>query len=173
MSMAGLPIQLIAMATASIIYHKLIQIADKTPELLFRTTVKILLGYAVLGLVPYLLIYLFGSELFGFIFGHDWTQSGTIASFLALPLFIGFLVMPISSIFRVTKTIKLQFIINFVLIIPIIIIFYLVSLSIPFYDSVYILAVGMSLHGLAIIVSALYVTWKSTQTALKYKKKII
>lgn len=170
LSMSSLPIQLIAMATASIIYHKFIQIAEKTPELLFKITLKTLLGYMVLGVIPYFVIYYFGENLFGFVFGSDWTQSGTVASLLALPLFLGFLRMPISSVFRVTKTIKLQFIIDFIFIIPIMIILYLVSLSMSFYDSLYILAWGMSLHGFTVVVCALYVTWKTSQTSLEEQK---
>lgn len=173
MSMTSLPIQLIAMATASVIYHKLIHIADNTPELLFKKTSIILSGYIFLGATPYLVIYFFGVELFGFVFGSSWAQSGAIASLLALPLFLGFVLMPISSVFRVTKTIKLQFIANFIFIIPIMIIFYVVSLSIPFYDAIKVLAIGMSVHGLAIILLSLYVTWDTSQSALKVKKETI
>ncbi len=173
MSMTSLPIQLIAMATASIIYHKLIHIAKNTPELLFKKTILILVGFITLGVVPYFVIYVFGPELFGFVFGKGWSESGTVASLLALPLFLGFLLMPISSVFRVTKTIKLQFIIDFVFIIPIVVIFYIVSCSIPFYDALKVLALAMSLHGLSVILLALYVTWNTSQQAFKAKSREI
>lgn len=169
MSMTSLPIQLISMATAWIIYHKLIRISNNEPELLFKKTFMILLGYISLGIIPYLVIYFFGSELFGLVFGIEWTQSGTVASLLALPLFLSFLSIPISSIFRVTKTIKLQFIIDFIFIIPMMIIFYFVTNSLSFYDSLNLLAIGMSLHSLTAIILILYITWKSSQNTLMVK----
>ena len=103
------------------------------------------------------------------MFGIEWTQSGTVASLLALPLFLSFLSMPISSIFRVTKTIKLQFIIDFIFIIPMMIIFYFVTNSLSFYDSLNLLAIGMSLHSLTAIILILYITWKSSQNTLMVK----
>lgn len=172
MSMASLPIQLIALATASIIYHKLISIADQTPNILFKKTVKILIGYMTLGIIPYMSIFLFGSELFGFIFGSEWIQSGQVASLLAVPLFIQFVLMPITSLFRVTKTIKLQFIVNLILIIPIILLFVFASWTMPFLETIKILAIAMTLQGLIVIGYCLYVAKQTSELALKVQKVI-
>jgi len=169
-SMISLPIQLIGMATASIIYHKLIHIADKTPQILFKSTLNILLGYMILGALPYIIIYFYGDELFGFVFGKQWIQSGTIASILALPLFLQFMTMPISSIFRVTKTIKLQFIINIWIITPNMIIFYFASYFQTFYEAVKILSIVMSISGIVIIIYSLYISWKYSQNSLVIHK---
>lgn len=167
MSMASLPIQLIAMATAPIIYHKLIEIADKNPKQLFKSTIKILLGYMLVGFVPYSLIYIFGVELFQYIFGNGWTQSGTIASILAIPLFLQFFSTPIFSIYRVTRTIKSQFFINLIFTILSVLIFYVSSFNMPFYKSLNILAITMSIHGLVIIFSCLYVAWSFSKDKSK------
>ena len=163
LSISSLPIQLVAMATASIIYHKLIDVAANRPESLFKITLTILLGYIFIGAIPYLTLFFFGDKLFGFAFGKDWETSGVIASYLALPLFTQFVLLPISSVYRVTKTIKLHFMIDVIFLLPILIMFYIASLSKPFIFVLKILALAMTFHGIAVIMFALYVTWKSSR----------
>lgn len=159
MSMASLPVQLISLATAPIIYHRLVDCARNNPNSLFGKTLKILLAFILMGSFPYLVLFFFGPALFEIIFGNDWSQSGRVASLLSLPLFLQFLFMPISSAFRVTSTIKLQFFIDLVFSLAIIFLFYLVSRSLPFLGALTIFATAMSIHRFVSIAFCLGVAW--------------
>jgi len=160
LSMVGLPVQLISMATASIVYHKFIELSQENISGLFKTALMICMGYMILGMVPYIVIYVYGETLFAFIFGEVWRQSGIIASILALPLFLQFITMPMISLFRVTKKIKFQFIIDSIFLIPIIFIFYILSLEKSFLELIEIYAMIMSIYSVVIVIIILSITWK-------------
>lgn len=157
MSMASLPLQLISMATASVIYHQLIACARNTPHELSRKVIKIFLAFILLGSLPYLVLFLFGPALFAFAFGQEWKESGSVASLFALPMFLAFLYTPISSIFRVTSSIKLQLRIDLIFVSATIVVFYLSVQKLAFIDAVTLFTAVVSVHQLVSIGSALYV----------------
>lgn len=157
MSMASLPLQLISMATASVIYHQLIACARDTPHKLSRKVLKIFLAFILLGSLPYLVLFLFGTDLFIFAFGQEWEESGSVASLFAFPMFLAFLYTPISSIFRVTSSIKLQFKVDLIFVLATIVIFYLSAQEFAFTDAVTFLAAVVSVHQLVGIGFCLYV----------------
>jgi O-antigen/teichoic acid export membrane protein len=167
MSMASLPVQLVALATAPVIYHHLITINRDQPGLLFVKTLKLLVVFVATGIIPYLLLYFYGPDLFGLVFGSLWAQSGKVASLLALPLYLQFLYMPISSVFRVTATIKIQFLLDFMFAVPIIVSFYYISHLMHFFEALAFLALALSLHQLVAICFCLFVTWRSSRSGYK------
>jgi O-antigen/teichoic acid export membrane protein len=65
---------------------------DATILALFRATAMKL---AIIGIVPYLIVALWGPWLFSFVFGQEWRVAGQYAQVLALPQFIGFVVWPL------------------------------------------------------------------------------
>jgi len=157
MSMASLPTQLISMATAPVIYHRLIACGREDPHTLPNKIFKLLLAFALLGALPYLSIFYYGPGLFSFAFGQEWEPSGEIASILALPIFLQFLYTPISSIFRITSSIKLQFKVDLIFVLATIVIFYLSAQEFAFTDAVTLLAAVVSVHQLVGIGFCLYV----------------
>lgn len=158
MSIASLPVQLISMATAPVVYHRLIACARDTPRHLFGHLLKILVGFVAIGSLPYLLFFVFGPEMFAIAFGSKWDRSGALASVLACPLFLQFLYTPISSVLRVTATVRLQFTIDMICTVPVVAGFYVASRTMVFMDAAAVFAVALSVHQLASIASCLYVS---------------
>lgn len=163
MSLTSLPVQLIALATAPVIYHRLVECARTAPALLFRKTVKILVGFSLLGFSPYFIIFMFGPSLFKIVFGNAWFQSGAVAALLSLPLFLQFVLMPISSAFRVTSTIRLQFIIDAIFTLATSGLFYFLSRTLTFLEALVGLSIVMSVHRLVVIVCCLLVAWRTSK----------
>lgn len=157
MSMASLPIQLISMATAPVIYHRLIACGRDNPHTLGAKTYKLIMAFALIGAIPYLTIFYYGPELFRFAFGQTWVTSGNVASILALPFFLQFLYTPASSIFRVTSTFKLQFRIDLIFTLATVLIFFLATQKLAFLDAVTLFAAAVSVHQLVGIGFCLYV----------------
>jgi O-antigen/teichoic acid export membrane protein len=160
-SMTSLPIQLISMAAAPVIYHRLIVCGREDPHTLRTKLFKLLLAFALLGALPYLSIFYYGPDLFSLAFGQEWGASGEIASILALPVFLQFLYTPISSIFRITSSIKLQFRVDLIFILTTIVIFYLSAQELSFTHAMTIFAVVVSIHQLVGISFCLYVARNS------------
>lgn len=157
MTMASLPTQLISMATAPVIYHKLIACGRENPNKLPNKIFKLLLAFALLGALPYLSFFYYGPELFSFAFGKEWKLSGEIVSVLALPIFLQFLFTPILSIFRITSSVKLQFKVDLIFFVATIVVFYISAQKFVFADAVIILAVFLSVHKLVGICFCFYV----------------
>ncbi len=158
MSMSTLPIQLMSMAIAPVIYHKLIVVARDEPRNLQIILCKLLFSSLMLGLIPYSIIYFYGSDLFSIAFGGEWGRSGSIASILAFPIFLQFVYIPVSSIFRVTYTIKLQFKIDVFFISLAVIVFYISVRSLPFIESLKLFAFIYSIHQIVLILLCFYVS---------------
>ncbi len=160
-SMASLPIQLIAMTTASIVYHKFIHISREERARLFPFFVKILMAFAILATVPYAVIYFWGSEIFALVFGKEWLASGEMASYLAVAFFFQFIYTPLSSIFRVGDRIKLQFWITLVTTILVSAAFYASAISEPIVVSIKTLSYALGSQGVVLLLFALFVAYRS------------
>ena len=59
-----------------------------------------------LGIPIGLVLFFFGPELFGFVFGDSWERSGVFAAILAISLVFKLVVSPLSSIFNATNRLK-------------------------------------------------------------------
>ncbi len=59
---------------------------------------KIMLGNALVGIVPFSLIFFFGEEIFAFVFSAEWSQAGVYAQLIAPWLFFNFIISPVSMV---------------------------------------------------------------------------
>lgn len=67
-----------------------------------RSALTLLLMGVPIGLI----LFFFGPELFGFVFGDSWERSGLFAAILALSFVFKLVVSPLSSIFNATNRLK-------------------------------------------------------------------
>ena len=58
---------------------------------------------ALLFALPLLIVYLWGEELFGFVFGESWSMAGRIAALMVPFYFMRFITSPISTYFAVVS----------------------------------------------------------------------
>jgi O-antigen/teichoic acid export membrane protein len=59
---------------------------------------RIMILLAAVGILPFGTLMVFGEDLFGFIFGSDWSEAGRYAAIMSPWLFFNFLVAPISHL---------------------------------------------------------------------------
>lgn len=82
----------------------------KITEIIFKTW-KLLF---VIGIFPVIIIYFFGTEIFSFVFGNNWTEAGIISKYLCLLTFFTFISSPTSSAMIVLKKQKILLLVNII-----------------------------------------------------------
>lgn len=102
-SILTLPVTVISLASAPVVFHKLVHTADSTPERLLPLTVKALLAYLAIGAALMVPLILFGAGIFSFVFGGNWKVAGVTASILAIPQILSFGLIGVLSVFRVVR----------------------------------------------------------------------
>jgi O-antigen/teichoic acid export membrane protein len=60
----------------------------------------------IMGSIIALILYFFGADLFGIIFGKDWIRSGEFASILALSFLVKLVASPLSAVFNAANRIR-------------------------------------------------------------------
>ncbi len=93
----GIPLALVGSSIGQIFFQRCTEMYNsKLPvfPLLKKTTLLL----AALSIVPFGIIFLFGEELFAFVFSEEWRFAGKIAEILSPWLMVNFVSSPISSI---------------------------------------------------------------------------
>jgi len=89
----GAPSQLIGKSVGDVFYPRINE-AALNKENITHLIKKATLSLAIVGLIPFGLVILFGPILFSFIFGSDWYMAGEYARWIALWSYCGFLNRP-------------------------------------------------------------------------------
>lgn len=111
-SILTLPVSLIALMTAPILYRHFIELERTAPAKLLPHLLRIIGLYVLAGTIILSPIYWFGEPLFRIIFGDVWGQAGQIASILSIAYIGNFALTAVQSIFRVTHRLYLQFLLE-------------------------------------------------------------
>lgn len=106
--MLKLPLSLFGQSLGQVFFNKSSELANQQKSL-YPLTLKTLRTLFFLSIVPFTLLFFFGSDLFGFVFGERWIEAGRIAEILAPALMLNFIVSPISSLSLVLLKQKLMF----------------------------------------------------------------
>ncbi len=95
--MMKLPLSVIGQSVGQVFFNKGSMLVNEGKSVLpFATkTVKTLL---LISVIPFALIFFFGDDLFAFVFGAKWRESGEFAEILVPYLFLNFLLSPVSSL---------------------------------------------------------------------------
>jgi O-antigen/teichoic acid export membrane protein len=151
LGIASLPVQLVALATASVIYHRFIETARARPGTIFRTVARTLSGYLLVGVPVYGVILWKGPDLFSLALGEEWRESGRLASLLAPALLLVFVLTPLSSIFRVARIQHVALTVDAVFL-PIAVTTLLVSsMRLDLFGAITCLAFALCVHRLALL----------------------
>jgi O-antigen/teichoic acid export membrane protein len=105
--MLSIPISLIGVSVGQVFYQKFSELYNSNGNLrkmIFKTWSSLIL----IGFIPMLITFFWGSEIFSFVFGEDWGDSGKIASFLSIMLFFMFISSPTSTAFIVLRSQKIN-----------------------------------------------------------------
>jgi lipopolysaccharide exporter len=113
-SLLKLPSALIGSSIAQVFYQRASQayIIGKTASLVENVFRHLF----IIGVMPYLVIALIGSELFTFVFGMTWTEAGIYAQILSPWLFLVFISSPISTLISTLEKQEVGLVFNLALI---------------------------------------------------------
>jgi O-antigen/teichoic acid export membrane protein len=114
MSILTLPVSLVAMASAPVIFHRLARAADTEPAGLTAMTCKVMLVYVSFGALLMSPIMLMGPGIFTLVFGEKWEPAGAAAAVLCMPQIFAFSLTVTLAMFRVTRRIHGWFIFELV-----------------------------------------------------------
>jgi len=100
------PSDLIGKSIDDVFYSKLAKTKNDNDNS-FALIKKLTLILLLVGIVPYLTVYIFGTYLFEFVFGSNWSVAGEYASWLAIFMFFNLICRPANravSVFRIQKS---------------------------------------------------------------------
>jgi O-antigen/teichoic acid export membrane protein len=106
--MLRLPLSLFGQSLGQVFFNKSSELFNKK-QAVYPLTLKTLRTLFYISIIPFTVLFFFGSDLFGFVFGEKWREAGRIAEILAPALMLNFIVSPISSLSLVLSKQKLMF----------------------------------------------------------------
>ena len=111
--MLRIPVMLIGASLSQVFSNRISKYFNEGVSImpLFKKTVTSLF---LLSIIPFLVIYLFGTELFTFVFGEQWMIAGQLSEIMAPWLMINFIVTPLSTIPLVFNTQRSFFVIGLI-----------------------------------------------------------
>jgi teichuronic acid exporter len=95
--MLKMPIGLIGISIGQVFFKKSADLINEKKSILPLVR-KTLLTLFFLSIIPFSLLFLFGSEIFAFVFGSNWKEAGTFSEIMSLWLMTNFIVSPVSQI---------------------------------------------------------------------------
>ncbi len=110
----SIPVQLLSTSISSV-YLKKGQTLKDNPSELRDLTFSLFKKQIVVGVLPFTILGLWGSEIFRFVFGAEWEFSGYLAQLISPWLFAVMIASPLSSILIVREKQKFSMIFNLVL----------------------------------------------------------
>lgn len=104
--MVQLPMSLVGASLTQVLFSKMSR--QKANELL-SLLYKIIIKSALIGLIPFLILYYFSPFIFSYVFGKEWEVTGKIVVTLVPWLYLNFITMPISNIFIILNKQEVMF----------------------------------------------------------------
>jgi O-antigen/teichoic acid export membrane protein len=108
-SMLTLPITVIALTTAPVLYRHFIAMEHDAPAQLVPHLMRAMALYLLAGTIILSPVFFFGTTIFTVAFGVNWGPAGHMASILSVAYVSMFAMTGVQSIFFVTKRLRTQF----------------------------------------------------------------
>lgn len=124
-SMVSLPMVLIGGAVADVFYGEAATLGRSNPKRLKALSRKIFRKLFFIGLLPLLILILFGPVLFLVIFGENWYEAGVYSRILAFLVYTRFIFTPFGRIFSVFEKQKIEFILDFLRLVLVLLVFWI------------------------------------------------
>lgn len=135
--MLALPIALISAAVSQVLIQKITELKQsRTP--IKPLIIKTLLYLTLISSIGFILILLFGIDIFTFIFGNEWKLAGELSQILIFAFALKFVVSPLSVLFISLEKIKISSIWQIAYFIAICSLFFLKDISIKTFLYYYI-----------------------------------
>jgi O-antigen/teichoic acid export membrane protein len=95
--MLKLPLTVIGGAIGQVYFQKIASMKNKG-ESLFEITIQTMRNLFLISIVPFSVLFLWGEELFSFVFGQEWTLAGRYSEIMAPWLMMNLVVSPVSQL---------------------------------------------------------------------------
>ena len=105
------PVSLLSDSISNVFFQKA-AVAKVTQVDIAGTLLKAVLGLFSLGLIPFLVLGVFGRDIFRFLFGGNWEMAGQYAQIMAPWLFVVFIGGPGNVIYEVSEKQDIKLILN-------------------------------------------------------------
>jgi len=150
------PAALVGNSLSQVFFQKLAN-AKKTD--LNRLIIKFIIKAASIALPMYLIVYIYATDIFIFVFGQNWELAGKIASALSPWLFLNFISSPLSSVYIILNRQEIMLVISiFHMLIPLSILY--IYQDEEFVSVITIVSLAMSAILVFLIGFILYLTSK-------------
>jgi O-antigen/teichoic acid export membrane protein len=97
----ALPVNVLGQAIGKAYYAEVAQLSRKAPRKILDLTRSVQKRLFAVGIPPALIVILWGSDLFGLLFGENWHTAGTFASILAISIVVQFTSAPLVQVLNV------------------------------------------------------------------------
>ncbi|WP_035531768.1 lipopolysaccharide biosynthesis protein [Halobacillus kuroshimensis] len=122
-SVVQIPMTLIGASVSDVYYAESAKLRGTNPAKLKKLSHKLLRNLIFIGIIPLILLVLFGPYLFSFVFGNQWSEAGVYASLLSLSVFSRLVFKPISNIFDVFEKQRIALLLNIFRLVSVLIVF--------------------------------------------------
>jgi len=146
-SIVNLPMVLIGGSVSDVFYGEVASIGKKDPKRIKDLYRKLLKKLILIGLIPLIILLLFGPFLFSLVFGSEWYEAGVYSRIISFLVFFRLIFTPISSLYIAFERQKEVFIID---LLRVILVFFSFSISKYFSLNVYI-TIGLYSFSMSLI----------------------
>ncbi|NLM49161.1 MAG: oligosaccharide flippase family protein [Epulopiscium sp.] len=122
-SIINLPTTLIGNAVGDVFYGEAASVGNQDPLRLKQLSIEVLKKLMIIGLVPLIIIVLFGPYLFLFVFGVEWKEAGIYARIISFLAYARLIFIPVSRIYSIFERQKEAFLMDALRVILVIIVF--------------------------------------------------
>lgn len=100
-TIVNLPMSLIGMAVADVYYSEVARIGMTNSKKVKQLSNSLFKKLVLIGILPFVILVLFGPNLFSIVFGEEWYNAGVYARIISLLVLGRFIFTPISRIFSI------------------------------------------------------------------------
>lgn len=152
-SITNLPTGLIGNSVSQVFYAEAANIGKNEPLKIKSIAKKLIKKMAIIALLPFLVLFLFGPWLFSFVFGSGWYDAGIYSRILSFMIYFGFIVTPVGRILEIFERQKDSLRFNIIRLSSIVIIFIIVrELGLTSFQAVTLYSISNSFLYIAMLI---------------------
>ncbi|MCQ4306545.1 lipopolysaccharide biosynthesis protein [Pseudomonas stutzeri] len=143
----GTPIALVSQSLSQAFYSEIARLGSSRSQEIYDLSKDMVMKLSLLSVFPMIILFNFGPDIFGLIFGSQWKQAGGIASILSVYMGLQLVVNPLVHIYNVyeeqSRFLKIN-LTRFLMVCASLLTAYLAGLDM--YGAIILYAVGISIH---------------------------
>lgn len=158
-SMISLPMNLIGQSVSQVYYAEIAKFGKNQPEKIYHLSISVIKKMFFLGLIPALFLLFLGPLVFELVFGDEWKEAGVYSQMLTGLILFRFVSSPIASVLNVFEKQWLQFNLNAIRVVLVILVFYCSSfMGLLVKETVLFFGVAVSVYYILLIAIILMLT---------------